>query len=416
MKILIITMGTRGDVQPFVALGVGLKQAGHTVTICTSNRFQSFIREYGLNYAYINDELLKLIDTDASRAVIESKGNAFFLWQQTMPVIRQTLDEVWTAAQEAEVLIYHPKALGGYHIAEKLQIPGFMSLLLPLYTPTNAFPSPIFSNLKGGWYNQLTYQLVPLLTVPYLNVINQWRQERLGLRARTWNEKEILGSHGNSIPIFYAYSSHVIPRPSDWNSSTIVTGYWYLDTPTDFAPPPQLCDFLADGKPPVCIGFGSMTGQNPTALTEIVLTALRNTGQRGILLTGWGGMRNAYLPDDVFNLEAIPHDWLFPQVAAVVHHGGAGTTAAVLKAGVPNVIIPFFGDQPFWGQRVEKLGVGPKPIPKKHLTAEKLAAAINVAVNDQEMRQRARSLGAKIQAENGVAQAVNVINRYCFSS
>lgn len=413
MKILIITIGTRGDVQPFVALGIGLKQAGHTVTICTSNRFQLFISQYGLNYAYINDELLKLIDTDAGRAVIESKSNAFFHWQQTLPIIRQTLDEAWTAAQEAEILIYHPKALAGYHIAEKLQIPGIMSLLLPFYTPTNAFPSPIFPKLKSGWYNQLTYQLLPLLTAPYLNVINQWRQERLGLRPRSWNEKEILGSHGNSIPVFYAYSSHVIPRPSDWNSSTIVTGYWFLDTPADFTPPPQLLDFLADGKPPVCISFGSMTGQNPTALTKIILTALKNTGQRGILLTGLGRINNADLPDDVFKLEEIPHDWLFPQVAAVVHHGGAGTTAAALRAGVPNIIIPLFGDQLFWGQQVETLRVGPKSIPKKQLTVEKLAAAINAAVNHEEMRQRALSLSAKIRAEDGVAQAVNVINRYC---
>ncbi|AFY35770.1 glycosyltransferase [Calothrix sp. PCC 7507] len=412
MKIVIITVGTRGDVQPFVALGVALKQAGHTVTICTSSRFQLFISEYGLNYAYMNDQLLKLIDTDAGRAAIESKGNAFFLWQQTMPIIRQTLDEAWIAAQEAEILIYHPKALGGYHIAEKLNIPGFMSLLLPLYTPTTAFPSPIFPNLKGGWYNQLTYQLLPLLTAPYLNVINQWRQERLGLRPRSWNEKEILGSYGDSSPVLYAYSSHLIPRPSDWDSSTIVTGYWFLDAPADFVPPPQLLDFLANGKPPLCIGFGSMTGQNPTALREIVLTALKNTGQRGILLTGWGDIGNADLPNDVFKLEAIPHDWLFPQVAAVMHHGGAGTTAAALRAGIPNIIIPFFGDQPFWGQRVEALGVGPKPIPKKHLTAEKLAAAINVAVNDEEVRRRALSLGAKIRAEDGVAQAVKVINRF----
>ncbi|MBW4642468.1 MAG: glycosyltransferase, partial [Goleter apudmare HA4340-LM2] len=305
-----------------------------------------------------------------------------------------------------------PKALGGYHIAEKLQIPGFLSLFLPLYTPTTAFPSPIFPNLKGGWYNQLTYQLLPLLTAPYLHVINQWRQERLGLKPRFWTEKEIIGSHGNSTPILYAYSPQVIPRPNDWNSRTIVTGYWFSDTSANFVPPLQLLDFLAAGKPPVCVGFGSMTGQNPSELTEIVLTALKNTGQRGILLTGWGGISNADLPDDVLKLEAVPHDWLFPRVAAVVHHGGAGTTAAALKAGVPNVIIPFFGDQPFWGQRVEALGVGPKPIPKKHLTAEKLAAAIQVAVNDQEMRQRALSLSEKIQAENGVEQTVKLINRF----
>lgn len=412
MRIVIITIGTRGDVQPFVALGVGLKQAGHTVTICTSIRFQSFISEYGLNYAYMNDELLKLLDTEAGRAAIESKGNPFFIWQQDMPIVGQMLDEAWTAAQAAEILIYHPKALAGYHIAQKLQIPGFVSLLLPLYTPTSAFPSPIFATLKGGWYNQLTYQLLPLLTAPYLHVINQWRQERLGLKYYSWTEKEILGSYGNSTPIFYAYSSHVIPRPNDWDSRTVVTGYWFLESSTNFVPPPRLRDFLAAGNPPVCIDFGSMTDQNSKALTQMMLTALKDTGQRGILITGWGGMSNADLPDDVLQLEAVPHEWLFPQVAAVVHHGGAGTTAAALRAGVPHIIIPFLGDQPFWGQRVEALGVGTKPISKKSLTAEKLADAMRVAVNDQEMRQRALFLSEKIQAENGVRQAVELINRF----
>jgi sterol 3beta-glucosyltransferase len=221
----------------------------------------------------------------------------------------------------------------------------------------------------------------------------------------------MLGSYGE-VPTLYSYSSHVIPPPSDWDDrSAIATGYWFLDT--SFEPPPQLIDFLATGKPPVCIGFGSMTGQNPQTLAEMVSAALRQTKQRGILLTGWGGISNSDLPDDILHLEAVPHDWLFPKVAAVIHHGGAGTTAAGLRAGIPTIVIPFFGDQPFWGKRVEQLGVGTKPIPRKQLTVERLVAAIQTAVSNEMMRSRAASLGQKIRAENGVTQAVKVIESFC---
>jgi sterol 3beta-glucosyltransferase len=416
MRITILTLGSRGDVQPFVALGIGLKQVGHQVTLCTSDRFRQFITDYGLNYAYMNDDLINLIDTDEGRAALESKGNPLRLLQQVKPIIRRSLDEAWAAAQGTEAIIYHPKALSGYHIAEKLEIPGFMSLPLPIYTPTTAFPCPIFPNLQlGGWYNKLTYQLLPLLAVSYVDVINQWRQECLGLPRRSWMDSELIRSDGRSVPVLYSYSSHVIPRPNDWQETTRATGYWFLDRPSDFSPPPALVDFLAAGKPPVCIGFGSMTGRNPEQLTEIVLAALKQTRQRGILLTGWGGLSHTDLPDEVFKLESIPHDWLFPQVAAVVHHGGAGTTAAVLRAGVPSIIVPFFGDQPFWGQRVAQLGVGSKPIPKKQLTVERLVATIEMAVSNQEMRDRSAALGQKIRAEDGVKEAVKVFHQYLAS-
>lgn len=413
MHITILTLGSRGDVQPFVALGIGLKQAGHHVTLCTSDRFRQFITDYGLDYTYMNDDLIGLIDTPEGRAAIESRSNPLRLLQQVKPIMRRTLDEAWVAAQNAEAIIYHPKAMSGYHIAQKLEIPGFMSLPIPLYTPTTAFPCPIFPDVNlGGWANKLTYRLLPLLTVPYLDVINQWRQERLGLPRRSWMESELVRRDGRPVPVLYSYSAHVVPRPKDWGETAIVTGYWFLDSPSDISPPSALVDFLSAGKPPVCIGFGSMTGRNPEQLTKIVLAALRQTRQRGILLTGWGGLSEMDLPDDVLKLESIPHDWLFPKVAAVVHHGGAGTTAASLRAGVPSIIVPFFGDQPFWGRRVAQLGVGPQPIPKNELTVERLASAIETAVSDERMGQRVALLGQKIRAEDGVTQAVKAFHEY----
>jgi sterol 3beta-glucosyltransferase len=216
-------------------------------------------------------------------------------------------------------------------------------------------------------------------------------------------------------PTLYGFSPSVIPKPSDWHN-TEVTGYWFLDAATDWVPPADLMAFLQAGPPPVYIGFGSMGSRKPEETADLVLQAIARTGQRAILLSGWGGLSKADLPETVFMVESVPHSWLFSQVAAVVHHGGAGTTAAGLRAGVPSIVIPFFGDQPFWGQRVAKLGVGPEPIPRKQLTVERLAQAIRTAVTDRGMIRRAADLGAKIQAEDGVANAVAISYTRCILS
>jgi UDP:flavonoid glycosyltransferase YjiC (YdhE family) len=154
-----------------------------------------------------------------------------------------------------------------------------------------------------------------------------------------------------------------------------------------------------------------MSSRKPEETVDLVLEALARAKQRAILLSGWGGLQPASLPDSVYMVESIPFSWLFPRVAAVVHHGGAGTTSAGLRAGVPSVIVPFFGDQPFWGQRVAALGAGPEPIPRRKLTAERLAQAIQQAVADQTVRQRAADLGSQIQAEDGIACAVEVVQQ-----
>lgn len=213
------------------------------------------------------------------------------------------------------------------------------------------------------------------------------------------------------FPMLYGFSPSVIPPPVDWRAEDHVTGYWFLDPPADWTPPPDLLNFLQAGSPPVYVGFGSMGNRDPAETTDLVLQALSKTGQRAILLTGWGGMQKTDLPASVFMVDSIPHAWLLPRVAAVVHHGGAGTTAAGLRAGVPSIVIPFLGDQPFWGRRVHNLGVGPAPIPRSKLTVDRLAQAIQEAVTNTAMRQRAAELGSKIQAEDGIANAVELIQR-----
>jgi sterol 3beta-glucosyltransferase len=234
------------------------------------------------------------------------------------------------------------------------------------------------------------------------------RQQVLGLPAAPfWGPYDADCVRG--MPVLYGYSPSVIPRPSDWDDDTHVTGYWFLDSEDKWNPPTALLDFLESGPAPVYIGFGSMSNRNPEETAGLVVNALKQIDQRAILLSGWSGLHKNDLPESIFMIDSIPHSWLFPRVAAVVHHGGAGTTAAGLRAGVPSVVVPFFGDQPFWGARVAELGVGPKPAPRKSLTAERLAQAIQTAVTDVAIRENAANLGSKIQAEDGVARAVDII-------
>ena len=203
----------------------------------------------------------------------------------------------------------------------------------------------------------------------------------------------------------------MIPHPPDWADNINVTGYWFLEPDENWIPPQPLVDFLQAGPAPVYIGFGSMSHSKPEETTRFVLDALAATQQRGILLAGWGGMHTEDLPDTVFTVDAVPFSWFFPRMSAVVHHGGAGTTAAGLRAGMPSIVIPFFGDQPFWGRRVAQLGVGPSPIPLRKLNVDLLSQAIETALGDTAMRQRAAELGATIQAEDGIGNAISILEK-----
>lgn len=412
MKVTILTVGSRGDVQPFIALGMGLQKAGHEVRFCTSHNFEPFVREHGLDYAYMDDEMIQLTESPEARAAMEKGGNPLGLIKKVKPMIKKMLYDQWDAVQGTEAIIYHPKTLGGYHLMEKLNVPGFMAIFVPAYTPTAEFPNPILTRFSlGGWFNKLTYKLMPLVQAPYMDVVNKWRQEALGLSPRSRFAGEWERHDGRPVPTLYAFSRYLVPPPDDWPQTAVVTGTWFLPRQETWQPPAALRHFLENGPPPVYVGFGSIGGTNPEKTTQIVLDALAQSGQRGILASGWGGLTASDLPDSVFKLEAAPHDWLFPRVAAVVHHGGSGTTAAGLRAGKPTIICPFFGDQPFWGKQVFEMGLGPQPIAQKKLTVAALATAIDTAVTDEEMGRRAAEIGQKIRNENGVARAIEFIQQ-----
>jgi sterol 3beta-glucosyltransferase len=401
VKICILTIGTRGDVQPYIALGLGLKVAGHEVTLSTLDEFKPLVYQYGLLHDSLRGDFLKA----AQSAVGQKGGNPLKLIRQYVEMAKDTLADEWASAQKAEVLIYNPAVIGGFHIAEKLNIPTFAAFPAPLYSPTKEFPNPFLPFRNLGPFNKLSHQIFAKMgPAMYRSPINQFRKDVLGLPPA----KGETTLRGKPITKLYSYSEAVVPRPADWDESSVVTGYWFLDAPANWQPDPELVGFLQAGSTPVYIGFGSMF-MSGKQKTEIALQALRLAGQRGILATGWGGLKAENTSKDIFVLDAIPHDWLFPKVAAIVHHGGAGTTGSALRAGKPQIICPFVGDQSFWGSRVADLGVGPSPIPQSNLTAEKLADAMQSAVSDSNIRQCALSLGETIRAEHGVDCAVTHI-------
>jgi UDP:flavonoid glycosyltransferase YjiC (YdhE family) len=223
---------------------------------------------------------------------------------------------------------------------------------------------------------------------------------------------QVIQARAEKIPHLYGYSAHIVPASRGTQAYEHITGYWFLHAPATFQPPAALVDFLQAGTPPVYIGFGSMIDQDPEAATRLVLEAVQLSAQRAVLASGWGGMTAMAVPDNIFRLDVIPHDWLFPRMAAVVHHGGAGTTGAGVRAGVPSVIVPFIFDQFAWGSIVERLGIGLQTPMLKKMHASQLADIIRRAVSDASLRQQAAVLGAKVRAEDGIGRAVDLITKH----
>lgn len=417
MQITIIAGGSRGDVQPYVALGKGLKESGHTVRILAPQDYQDLIVAYGLDFFDMGGGV-KMMAQSQIQDVVE-QGNILKILAVTgkgaQQMALQSALNGLVACQSSDLILAGFAGLSnGLALAEKLNIPFLSAHLMP-FTPTNEFPSVLTPQLPQTrltrWANGLSHRFAQQMMWQMLrSADNKARTQVLKMTpAPFWGPFESL--QRESKPIIYGYSPQVIPPPADWPDYIQVTGYWFLEPPIGWEPPSDLVKFLQDGPPPVYVGFGSMLSRKPEETADLVLTALANTGQRAVLSSGWGGLKKENLPETVCMVGSIPHIWLFPRMAAVVHHGGAGITGAGLHAGIPSIITPFFGDQPFWGQRVYELGVGPKPIPRQRLTVESLAEAIRAAVSDAAIRKNAAHLGKLIRAEDGIARAVAIIEQ-----
>ncbi|MGD8727920.1 MAG: glycosyltransferase [Gemmatimonadales bacterium] len=416
MHITIMAVGSRGDVQPFVALGVGLKGEGHVVRIATHDIHSKLVLDHGLEFASTGGDPREMLRTLTGQAWLNSGRNLVAFWRRFWKLVGATIEESFSCAEEAcrgtEAVLFTFFGAPGYHVAEQLGVPHAMGLLQP-FTRTRAFPYCLApAATLGGTLNWWSYVLAEQVAwLAGRKWTNRWRTQSLGLDALPWRTP-FSHLYATGEPFIYGFSEHVVPRPRDWPPTHEITGYWFLDEDSNWSPPPDLADFLSSGPPPVYVGFGSMTGQVAEELTAVALEAVTLAERRAVLVGGWATLVDRDLPDTVFAMDAVPHRWLFPRMAAVVHHGGAGTTAAGLRAGVPTVVVPFFADQPFWGGRVHALGAGPKPLPRKRLTSQKLAAAITHAASDPEIGRRASRIGDKLRAEDGVGRAVERVIAY----
>jgi UDP:flavonoid glycosyltransferase YjiC (YdhE family) len=315
--------------------------------------------------------------------------------------------------QNADVLISNLPTFGIVAaIAEKFHKAHWLILLSPL-TPSSYSQNtikPIIPHIKTP-INRLSGYIGLYFTNWVSRQSTNVFREQLGLS--TWTYRDYL-REWTSVPVLYGVSQLVMPQDPRWHDKTFVTGYWIDPIPADYAPSPALAQFLADGDAPVYIGFGSMSSKDPQATTRLMLDALNKTRQRGIIYSGWAGLTADELPPSVFLLDGAPHEWLFPRMGAVIHHGGAGTTAAGLRAGVPSGVVAHMADQPYWGGRIHDMGVGAKPLMRHKLTSDNLAKMINTLVgspNSPAIKEKATQLGAKLRAENGVQNAVHAISR-----
>jgi UDP:flavonoid glycosyltransferase YjiC (YdhE family) len=413
MRIVIIAPGTRGDVQPYVALGKGLQNAGHSIRLVSHSNFEALVTSYGLEFWSFGNDVQAAVENNEMQELTE-KGNFLLLMaKMAKEAQREALRFAEGGLRAAQGMDMVLSGIGGLYIgiaiAEKLNLPLVQAYVVP-FTPTRELASVLTPKVPAI-FNRLSHQLTrQLMWQGFRSADTVARKQVLGIPAAP-----LLGPYNSqsthNMPILYGFSPSVVPAPSDWNGNTYITGYWFVEEADDWQPPAALLDFLGSGSPPVYIGFGSMSNRNPEQTADLVIQALQLTNQRAILLSGWGGLQKTDLPDSIFMIDSVPHAWLFPRMSAVVHHGGASTTAAGLRAGVPSVVIPFFGDQPFWGQRVADLGAGSKPIARKQLTVERLAHAIQEVVTNEEMRHRAEKLGKQIQNENGITSAIEIIGR-----
>ncbi|KAK7468549.1 Sterol 3-beta-glucosyltransferase [Stygiomarasmius scandens] len=417
-----LTIGSRGDVQPYIALAKGLIADGHRVRIATHGEFKEWIESYGIEYGYVGGDPAELM-----RICVENGTFTVSFLKEGLQKFRGWLDDLlktsWEACQGTDVLIESPSAMGGYHIAEALSIPYYRAFTMT-WTRTRAYPHAfaVPERKMGGSYNYMSYVMFDQVFWRAISgQINRWRRNLLQLGSTSLDKME-----PHKIPFLYNFSPHVVPPPLDWPEWIRVTGYWFLDSADvsskKWTPPSDLVNFIdsahQQGKKVVYIGFGSIVVSDPRSMTRCVIEAVVRSGVYAILSKGWSDRLQVKageasepeepIPKQIYPISSIPHDWLFERIDAVCHHGGAGTTGASLRAGRPTIIKPFFGDQFFWADRVEALGVGTGV---RKLTVESLTEALINATTDRKQIDRARLVGEQIRAEDGVATAIESIYR-----
>jgi sterol 3beta-glucosyltransferase len=409
MSITILTYGSRGDLQPFLALAVGLQKAGHQVTLTGPQRFSDFVAAFGVDYVPLPGDPAEL-----SLAFNQAGANPFrmvtAMRRHVYGIAPGVVRQIMQASQNADLLIHSFAFTTGAHsLARHLGIPDVSIQTFPVFTPTGDYPLAAFPNL-GRLGNRFTH---------WLGTQIFWYGGNLGFRQiqhllpdsfpRTLSWPFAHPDERLRTPLLLAVSPSVLPIPADLPANVSVCGYLFLDE-AHYQPPEALSRFLAAGPPPVCVSFGSMVSERAEQTGKLLLEVFASRKQRAVILTGWGGWKAHPAPENILYLDSAPHSWLLPHCKVFIHHGGAGTTAAGLRAGIPNIVVPHAADQPFWGRRVQALGAGPAPIAVKKLTAMRLFAALAQAETDAVIS-AAQALGRQIRAEDGVQTAVRLIEQ-----
>ncbi|KAL3463446.1 hypothetical protein BJX64DRAFT_121014 [Aspergillus heterothallicus] len=422
LNIVIQVVGSRGDVQPFIALGNELTKHGHRVRLATHDTFATFVRDSGLEFYPIGGDPAELMAYMVKNPGLIPQLHSLRAGdvQKKREMVAEMLDGCWRSCIEddpisgkpfvAEAIIANPPSFAHVHCAQALGIPLHLMFTMP-WTSTRAVPHPLanlkYSETTQQMANYWSYAIVEWLTWQGLgDVINGWRS-KLDLEPVPATEGPML-AETLKIPFTYCWSPALMAKPVDWPAHIDVCGFFFRDPP-DYKPPQSLETFLAAGPKPVYIGFGSIVIDDPEQFTAIILEAIRLTGTRAIISRGWSKL-GGEPSDNIYYIDDCPHEWLFQHVSAVVHHGGAGTTACGLRNGCPTAIVPFFGDQPFWGNLIASSGSGPKPIPYREVDVERLAETIQVCLKPA-TRHAAQEIAAKMQYEAGVKAAVASFHR-----
>jgi len=420
LRVVVTAAGSRGDVQPCVALGLGLKRAGHEVTLASWEPYRRMVEGRGLAFRPVAGPA----PGELMAALVEAGRNPLKYARRFRPLLRPHVEgglrDCLAACADADAVLYTPLGFAGFMAAEHLGLPSVGSMVEPLFVRSDAYPSAVLGRppsipALGRLYNRLSHPVVEQLYWRVVEPLVADAREKIGLPPMPKLRSPLVEIHRTRRPLLLGWSRHVLPSDPRDDDRRPTTGYWFLDPDPDWEPPEKLRRFLEDGAPPVALGLGSMTGVEAAETDRIVsetAEALRRTGLRGVLLSENPDIDNA-LPENVVRVPGeVPYDWLFPRVAAAVHHGGAGTVATALRAGMPSVAVPVLPDQAFWARRLHSLGAAPPQIPQKNLTAHNLSAAILQAATDPDIRRRREALGTRIAAENGVERAVEAFERH----
>ena len=431
MRITILALGAPGDVQPVVAFALGLERAGHEVRLAAPPSSKDLVTAHGLEFAPLgrrpepgatgpsvrwNARSMLAAGRLYVRSVFSR--NAAPTWPVKLPFLERIMDDCWTACQQSDLILLCRHIPWFYHVVEATGIPYILWDIYP-FTVTREFPSlhvfnvfrswpraaTALSNWFGGRFNAWTHRIGErLLFDVSVRLTNPWRQERLKLPPVT-NTKPYAASGSADSMVLYAFS-RLVAAPSDWPASHHLTGYWFLDRPVEWQAPANLLQFLSAGAPPICFYFAR---HNPKNYVATIIAALKQTPFRAIVLAPKESLGGATVPDNVLVIDSIPHDWLFQRTSAVVHQGDTTTTGEVLRAGVPSVVVLSGRGMLFWADRLYKLGVAPMPIAKGGLSPTTLTAVLRSTLENSALRERAAALSRQIQAEDGVAQAVELL-------